>query len=135
MRITKTVLLVVLLIVVLAQLIQPIEAQSANPNRNTKSKMIYHGGPVLWTPPNIYFVLYGCWSCNLPGSNTDTITILDDFASHLGNSPYFRINTTYSDAEGRTPNGSIFFGGNAADFQYLNGSELSVVNIQEIISR
>jgi hypothetical protein len=135
MRIGKVVQLLIVLVVVLAYLVQPTEAKAGNSIPKTNGKMIYHGGPVLWTPPNIYFVFYGCWTCNLPGSNLDTITILADFASHLGNSPYSRINTTYWDANGSTPNGSVFYGGSVADFQYSVGSELSVENIQEIISR
>jgi len=135
MRMAKTFLLLIVLVVVLAQLVPPVGASPGNAKPKTNGKMLYHGGPVLWTPPNIYFVFYGCWTCNLPGSNTDTMMILEDFASHLGNSPYFRINTTYSDASGLTPNGSIFYGGSTADFQYSSGSELTVDNIQEIISR
>src|SRR5437867_5586989 len=51
--------------------------------------IFYHGGPLLLGTPNIYYVWYGNWGGN------SAPTILEDFARHIGPSPYYNINTTY----------------------------------------
>jgi hypothetical protein len=50
----------------------------------------YHGGPVMLGTTNVYYIWYGDWS-----GNTAT-EILADFASNIGGSPYYNINTTYN---------------------------------------
>jgi hypothetical protein len=54
----------------------------------------YHGGPVMSNSlgVNIYLIWYGNWS-----SDPLAQTIVTDFLSNLGGSPYFNINTTYFD--------------------------------------
>jgi hypothetical protein len=99
------------------------------------SKIIYHNGPVVHRTPDIYFIWYGCWfdDCGSAG-DTATAIILADFMSYLGSTPYFQINSTYPDAGGQAPTGALFYGGAAADPGYSHGVELTVEDIQEIIS-
>ena len=52
----------------------------------------YHNGPVMKGTVNIYFIWYGDWTQN-PGAKA----IFEDWAQHIGSSPYFNINTTYGD--------------------------------------
>ena len=51
----------------------------------------YHGGPVILGTTNVYYIFYGNWA----GSTGPTI--LQNFASNIGGSEYFNINTTYYD--------------------------------------
>jgi len=52
----------------------------------------YHGGPVMTSGPNVHYIWYGNWT----GNDPTAISILDDLASSIGGSPYFNINTTYT---------------------------------------
>ncbi len=54
----------------------------------------YHGGPVMNTTQavNVYLIWYGNWS-----GDTLAQSIVTDFVSNVGGSPYFNINTTYYD--------------------------------------
>src|SRR4051812_2073082 len=49
------------------------------------SSIGYHGGPVILGTTHVYYIWYGNWA-----ANTAT-TILTDFASSVGGSPYFNI--------------------------------------------
>jgi Phosphate-induced protein 1 conserved region len=54
----------------------------------------YHGGPVLnnLQGVNVYLIWYGNWS-----GDPLAQSIVTDFVSNIGGSPYFNINTTYYD--------------------------------------
>ncbi len=89
--------------------------------------MIYdHGGPVIHGTFNIYYIWYGNWSSNTAGA------ILTDLASNLGGSPYYAINTTYSDAAGAVEN-SVKFAGSTTD-NYSKGKTLADDDIFTIVS-
>jgi hypothetical protein len=100
----------------------------------TDTRILYHNGPLMTGMPDIYIVWYGCWDDNC-GNAGDTATqfILTDFISNLGGSPYFQINATYPDTQGRTPSGALLYGGAAVD-RYSHGLELTVADVQGIIS-
>jgi hypothetical protein len=52
--------------------------------------MVYHGGPVILGTTNVYYIWYGNnWSTNT------AVGILTDFASTIGGTPWYNINTTY----------------------------------------
>ncbi|MCU1282120.1 MAG: hypothetical protein JWM53_5666 [bacterium] len=87
----------------------------------------YHGGPVITGTANFYYIWYGAW-----GSNT-ALTILPDFASHLGGSPYEHINTTYYDGSGTHVSGSIALKGQYSTSAYL-GNSLSDAQILQVVN-
>ena len=93
----------------------------------TDTRILYHDGPVMQGTIPIYFIWYGNWS-----GDTGTVTILTDFASGLGSSPFFLINTTYPDSSGNAPNGGAVYIGSVAD-SYSQGPSLTVENIQQIV--
>ena len=121
-------------------LAQPTSAQTVSSSQkttgrvNTDSKILYHNGLVLTGPVDVYFIWYGCWD-NTCGNNGDlaTQTILSDFMSNLGATPYFAILRGYPTAEGFTPSGAAFFGGAVYD-HYSRGLELTTSDIQGIIA-
>src|SRR5579859_3278721 len=57
---------------------------------DTGNKINYNGGPVLLGTTRIYYIWYGNWDAGSVG-------ILSNFASHIGGTPYFNINTGYYD--------------------------------------
>ena len=59
----------------------------------------YHGGPVMRNGINIYYIWYGDWT-----QDSTATPIITDYASYVGGSPYFNINTTYGDTVGNVPN-------------------------------
>ncbi len=80
------------------------DAHTGNAKPVGNNGIVYHGGPLLGMnqATTAYFIWYGNWSGN------SATTILTDFASGIGGSPYFNINTiqgVVSDAisSGRLP--------------------------------
>lgn len=66
----------------------------------------YNNGPVMQGAVHVYYIWYGDWSLANAGANAQTI--LTDFATNVGGSPYFNINTTYGDTTGNV-SGSVIF--------------------------
>ena len=102
----------------------------AKPTGNlTQAGIKYHGGPVMLGTVNAYVIWYGNWS-----GNTAT-TILPSFLSSIGGSPYWNINTTYTNGSGTKLSNSIAYGGS---YQYTGTSgystSLSDANIQTIVA-
>lgn len=87
----------------------------------------YHGGPVMLGTTTVYYIWYGNWS-----GNTAT-TILTDFAQNLGGSPYYNINTTYTDGSGNHVSNAVAFGG-ATNDNYSFGTSLTDANIQSVVA-
>lgn len=89
----------------------------------------YHGGPLILGTTNMYYIWYGNWS----GSNGAAVSILTNLAQQIGGSPYFNINTTYSDGSGRAASNSVAFGKSATD-NYSRGSSLGDNDIATIVT-
>jgi hypothetical protein len=87
----------------------------------------YHGGPVIHGTFNIYYIWYGNWS-----SNT-AVDILTELASNIGGSPYYNINTTYSDTTGQSVDNAVAFGGSVND-AYSKGKTLTDDDVQNIVA-
>jgi hypothetical protein len=71
------------------------------------SPLVYHGGPLINTP-TIYIIWYGNWN---RGNGTDTPQgqqLIRDWASGIGNSPWFQINTSKS-VSGKSISGNVNF--------------------------
>jgi len=88
----------------------------------------YHGGPLLNNATsNVYYIWYGDWSNNTAGA------ILDNFASNIGGSPYYNINTTYYDGNNVHVSNSVTQGVSTTD-NYSRGTALSDTDIQAIVA-
>jgi len=87
----------------------------------------YHGGPVMLGTTSVYFIWYGNWSGNTADS------ILNNLATNVGGSPYFNINTTYSDGSNRRVSNSVHYAGSTTD-DYSHGTAVSDAGIQAIVS-
>ncbi|HEY6763372.1 MAG TPA: hypothetical protein VI386_01260 [Candidatus Sulfotelmatobacter sp.] len=73
----------------------PYEAQKTESGgRNWKPVMVYHGGPILPGPTNLYVVYYGSFSAAQR-------SILDTFLQNVGGSEAFNVTTEYYDAQGQ----------------------------------
>src|SRR5262249_23955604 len=86
-----------------------------------------HGSTVISTPI-IYYIWYGDWN---QSNNSDTPTgqaILRDLAIGIGNSPYFKINTSF----GQGITGNALLGGEYTD-AYSPGSRLRDNSILAIV--
>jgi hypothetical protein len=88
----------------------------------------YHKGKVMTAAGGVkaYYIYYGDWS----GGGQP---ILNDFASNLGGSPYWRTNTGYYDAAKKYVSSNVTFGG-AVTAQTNLGNALSDGDILTIVS-
>jgi len=88
----------------------------------------YHGGAVMTDSNgvNVYVIWYGNWS-----GNTAT-TIVPEFLSHEGGSPYFNINTTYYDSANKHIVNKVNLLGQTTD-NYSQGTSLSDKKIKAIV--
>ena len=103
----------------------PPEAGKARPQRG--NGIDYHGGPVILGGTNVYYIWYGNWSGNA------ALSVLPSFASNIGGSPYFNINTTYHDGANNAVLNAVVFKGSYFD-NYSHGTSLSDSAIQAIVS-
>jgi hypothetical protein len=87
----------------------------------------YHGGPILLGTTNIHYIWYGNW-----GSNTAT-TILPAFASSIGGSSYFNINTTYTNGAGTRVSNACSLASQTND-NYSRGTNLSDNDVLAIVA-
>jgi Phosphate-induced protein 1 conserved region len=87
----------------------------------------YHGGPVMVSPHNVYYIWYGNWS-----GNTAT-TILPNFMSGLNGSPYFNIDTSYTQSTGQSVVNTVTMSSQVFD-NYSLGSNLSDSEIQAVVN-
>jgi len=71
--------------------------------------LVYHGGPLIDTPV-IYIIWYGNWNQTNGTDNPGGQSIIRDWAGGIGNSPYFKLNTSKS-VSGFPISGNVFFGG------------------------
>lgn len=99
-------------------------------NRPGSNGIDYHGGPVLSSGVNVYYIWYGDWSSNTAGP------ILTYFMNNLGGSPYFNINTTYyqvvNNSNVRVKNAVALMG--SINNNYTYGTTLADSDIQGIVS-
>jgi hypothetical protein len=76
---------------------------------------------------NVYYIWYGNWGANTAKG------ILEDLAKNIGGSPYFNINTTYSNGSNvKVPN-TVKFAGSITD-NYSRGTSLTDAAIQGVVS-
>ncbi len=54
---------------------------------------------------NLYLIWYGDWG------GVYAISPLTDLVGNIGSSPYFKINTSYTNAGGGSPSGGLIYGG------------------------
>lgn len=100
---------------------------AATPSAKAKTNGIsYHGGPVMTSTKNIYFIWYGTWSSNAQ-------SILTNLAQTEGGSSYFNINTTYTNSGGTKVSNSISYKGSTSN-DYVQGKSLSDSSIKTIVS-
>src|SRR5665213_3375511 len=83
----------------------------------TGNRINYNGGSILLGTPNIYYIWYGAWDAS-------SVSILSNFATHIGGSQYFHINTGYFDGTGASISGSVSFAGSVND-KYSEGHSLA----------
>lgn len=94
----------------------------------TQAGIQHHGGAVMLGTVGIYYIWYGNWT----GTGK---SILTDFASNLGGSPWWNINTTYTDGSGKKLSNAASYLGS---YQYTGASgystSLSEADIANVVS-
>jgi hypothetical protein len=86
----------------------------------------YHGGPILLGTAHVYYIWYGNWTGN------SAQTILTDLASSIGGSPYYNINTTYTNGAGQAVSNSVAYVSSTSD-AYSSGTSLTDSQILGVV--
>ena len=73
-------------------------------------RITYHGGPIMLGTTHIYYIWYGNWATDPTG-----VSILQDLATSIGESPYYAINTGYYNSSGMFVSKSVTFAGSTTD--------------------
>lgn len=102
----------------------PARTEGASAQQNG---IFYHGGPVILGTTNIHYIWYGDWSGN------SATSILTDLALSIGGSPYFNINTTYTNGSGQPVSNSVGVSTPVND-NYSRGKALSDSDILAIVA-
>ena len=109
----------------------PPRAHFAPPGQAGKTSsnngIFYHGGPVIIGGTTVYYIWYGNWAGNTAE------TILSSFAGNIGGSPYFNINSTYSDGSNTHVTNAVNYSGSTSD-NYSQGTALSDAGVQAVVS-
>ena len=87
----------------------------------------YHGGPLMLGDAHVYYIWYGNWA------NDTATSLLPAFASNVGCTPYYNINTSYYDGAGFRPSNAVSYMGSIND-NYSRGKQLTEGDIQTIVS-
>ncbi|HEY2169200.1 MAG TPA: hypothetical protein VGJ30_06205 [Candidatus Angelobacter sp.] len=87
---------------------------------NKTPVILYHNGPVMVAPKDLYVVYYGSFT-------TTQHAILDNFLQNLGGSGAFNVNSEYSDASGSTVSNILNYSPTTDSFNdaYSLGKSLS----------
>jgi hypothetical protein len=104
------------------------DAHGSNGGGKASAGIAYHGGPVMTGTVNIYYIWYGNWSGN------SATTILTDFISNLGGSPYENINTTYYNSANTHVSGLLNYAGSTTDNYSQGASNLTDAAIATVVS-
>jgi hypothetical protein len=110
---------------------------TASPLAATTNGINYHGGPVMRASQvHVYFIWYGNWTNGPHASDSQTTVGLLDIlfgpTRGIGNSGYFKINTTYADSVGH-PSGNIALAASASN-RYSQGKALTDASVRTIVN-
>ncbi len=92
----------------------------------TGNGIYYHGGPIMTGTTNVYYIWYGNWAS---GSQS----ILLNLASNIGGSPYYNINTTYTNGSGGRISNSVNYVTSSTD-NYSQGTSFGDSGVQAIVN-
>jgi hypothetical protein len=95
----------------------------------TSNGILYHGGQLMLGLVNVYYIWYGNWSVD-----PNALPILQNLASSIGGSPYFTINTTYTNGSGTPVANMVAFAGSTND-NYSQGTTLSDAGVFAVASK
>jgi len=112
----------------------PPQAVDNKPNNSggatttTSNGITYHGGPILTSGSNAYYIWYGNWGTN------SAKTILPTLATGLSGSPYFNINTTYTNASSQKVLNAVHMAGQYSWTTTPYGTALTDAGVQAIVA-
>jgi len=105
----------------------PVPGLASNTVARRGNGINYNGGPVMVHPTHAYVIWYGTWTA----AKTSIITA---FLGSVGGSPYFNINTTYTNAASTKVQNSVAFAGSTTDNYSQGATNLSDTAINNIVT-
>jgi hypothetical protein len=104
-----------------------VHSQASKARPRPGNGITYHGGPIMTGTKHVYYIWYGNWSGN------SATWILTDFANSIGGSPYFNINTTYTNSTGGRVENVVTYAGSTTD-NYSQGTAFGDAGVQAVVS-
>jgi hypothetical protein len=102
-------------------------AHTSGGSTRTTNGISYHGGPLLTSGPRVYVIWYGSWS------GDSATTVLPTLLGNIGGSPYFGINSTYTNAAGVHVTNAVTLAGQTTDAYSQGHTNLSDAQINAIV--
>lgn len=102
------------------------DAQASRRPKPRSNGISYHGGPIMTGTTNVYYIWYGNWS-------SSSQSILLNLASYIGGTPYYNINTTYTNGSGGRVANSVRYVTSSTD-NYSQGTSFGDVGVQAIVA-
>ncbi len=106
---------------------QRLQQQVAPP---AGSKITYHNGTILWNAPTVYIVYYGSFS-----TTTNDIAVINNFASKIGGTGQYNVNSTYNDKNNNFIKNQLAFNSTKNTYQdnYSLGKNVPVNGVATIV--
>jgi len=104
------------------------EKNAAKFSRLSNNGITYHGGPVMLGQTNVYYIWYGNWT-----TDPTAQSVLNQFGSSIGGTPWYNINTTYYDGSNNHVSNSVKLVTQTND-SGSQGTKLSDAAVQNIVA-
>lgn len=90
----------------------------------------YHNGTILWNVPTVYIVYYGSFA-----TSTNDIAVINNFASLIGGTGQYNVNSTYYNAQNNFIKNQLLFNSATNTYQdnYSQGKNIKVGGIATIV--
>jgi hypothetical protein len=114
----------------------PIKGRAAAKAPTASTAITYHNGPVMTNANgvNAYVIWYGAWDNVSATPQSKGSALLTTMLQGIGGTPYFNINTTYTDAAGTRITNKVTLAGQTTDAAYSLGKRLTDANVKTIVS-
>lgn len=114
----------------------PIRGRAPAKAPTASTAITYHNGPVMTNPNgvNAYVIWYGAWDNVSATPQSKGSALITTMLQGIGATPYFNINSTYTDGTGARIANKVTLVATTTDASYSLGKRLTDSNVKTIVS-